>query len=219
MMVSKTPLWVAALFAVTGCAHNEMTGEDHRQAAASDMASAEQSKAKYKPDEVVMSMPIRNANPIDDPIAPPRFYNPTASNLAEADRKMDSAFKHLEAARRLEKYEDVACVGLTRAERTSCPLIAPHIDKIEEGSKGVVLHIKTAEKARILSAQMHCHLAFAQANNFERAPCPLYLKGVTITLVGDKAIEVTSSDPAVAREVRQEARRMFGEPPSTVTQR
>ena len=219
MTVSKTPLMVAAFFFVASCAHN-MTGEDHRAAAANDMAAADKEKAKYDPGALQMAVvPPRTSGLSDEPTSAPIFYNPTAAHLDEADRKMDSAFKHLEAARKLEKYEDAACAGISTAVRTSCPLIAPHLEKIEEGSRGIVLHIKTAEQARQLSIQMRCHLAFAQANNFDRSPCPLYFKGVVITLVGDKAIEVTSTDPNVAREVRQEARRMFGEPQNKVSSR
>jgi hypothetical protein len=216
MTLSKT-LLVAAIALVTGCAHKEMTGEDHRAAAAADMAKAEHERAKYDPNQTALAITPRN-NP-DDTLTPPRFYNPSAANLAEADQKMKSAFAHLEAARKLEKYEDAACAGISAAERMSCPLIAPHIDKIEEGSKGVVLHLKSPEKAKTLATQMQCHLAFAKANNFNRAPCPLYVKGVAIGLVGDKAIEVVSGDADVAREVRDEARRMFGEPPNTVSTR
>ncbi len=218
MTFSKTLLLAACVF-VSGCAHKEMTGEDHRAAAAADMKKADQEKAKFDPDQTQMAIQPRSSGFTDDPTMPPRFYNPSAAHLVEADRKMDSAFKHLEAARKLEKYEDAACAGISNAERMSCPLIAPHLEKIEEGSRGIVMHLKTAEKAKTLSTQMRCHLAFAQANNFEASPCPLYLKGVSIALVGDKDIEITSSDPKVAAAVRDEARRMFGEPANTVSAR
>src|SRR5688500_1468692 len=111
------------------------------------MASADRSRAKFDPDATAMAASTRSA--MDDPsIAPPRFYNPSAANLVDADRKMASAFAHLAAAKKLDKFEDVACAGITVAERTSCPLIAPHLDKVEEGSKGIVLHLKSAEKAK-----------------------------------------------------------------------
>jgi hypothetical protein len=218
MTVPKTLLIAACVFAA-GCAHKEMTGEDHRAAAAADMKKADQEKAQFDPNQTQMAIQPRSAGFTDDPTMPPRFYNPSAAHLIEADRKMDSAFKHLEAARKLEKYEDAACAGISNAERMSCPVISAHLEKIEEGSRGIVIHLKTSEKAKILSTQMRCHLAFAQANNFESSPCPLYLKGVSITLVGDKAIEVTSTDAKVAATVREEARRMFGEPANTVSAR
>ncbi|GEM_PF-3504796 len=82
---------------------------------------------------------------------------------------------------------------------------------------GVALHLKTLEKARTVSNQMRRHLAWAQANNFDRTPCSLYIKGVKIPLVGDMTIEVTSDDPNIARAVRDEARQMFGELANTVS--
>jgi hypothetical protein len=217
MTLSKT-LLIAACVLVAGCAHKEMTGEDHRAAAAADLEKSAQEKAKYDPEATAMAITPRSAALTDEPTPPPRFYNPSAAHLVEADRKMKSAFDHLEAARKLEKYEDVACNGISAAERMSCPLIAPHLEKVEEGSRGVVLHLKSPEKAKTLATQMSCHLAFSKANNFEQAPCPLYVKGVAITLVGDRAIEVTSRDPKVAAAVREEARKMFGEP-NTVSSR
>ena len=194
MTVSNTPFQVAAIFVFASCAHTEMTGDEHRAAAADDMAAAA-------------------------PSTQTTFYKPGEANLADADRKMASAFAHLNAARKLERFENDACFGISTPERMSCPLIAPHLDKIEEGIRGVVLHFKSAQTTRTVGIQMRCHLAFAMANNFERTPCPLYLKGVVITLVGDKAIEVTSTDPNVTRAVREAARRMFGEPPNTVSRR
>jgi hypothetical protein len=213
-------LLLATLGLVTACAHKDLTGDDHRAAAAADVAAAERAKAKYDPDQKAVEVaPPRRSNFADDPLPPPRTYNPSAAYLAVADRKMASAFKHLEAAQRLEKFEDAACAGISMAERTACPLIAPHIESVEEGSRGVALHLRSAERGRTLAIQMRCHLAFAQANNFEKTPCPLYMKGVAIDLVGDKTIEVTSINARVARDIRDEARQMFGESSVPVSNR
>lgn len=210
-------LLIAALFTVCSCAHAELTGEEHRAAAANDLRRAEREKARYDPD--VTAVQVQPRSPfIEDPTVP-RFYNPTAAHLAQADRRMESAYKHLEAARKLEKYEDAACSGVSQAERMSCPLIAPHLQQVEEGKHGVVLHLKSAERAGPLAAQLKCHLAFAQANDFDRTPCPLFIKGVEIDLQGTQAISVTSKDDDVAAQVRMEARKMFGEMPNTVSAR
>lgn len=202
-----------------GCAHKDMTGEDHRAAAAADMAKAEAERAKFDPnDQRIVVTPRTSthaADPTgsfaDDPQPMPRVYNPSAAHLAESDRKMESAYKHLEAARKLEKYEDNACAGLTPAQRTSCPVLAPHLSNVEEGSRGVMLNVKSAERAKTLASQLQCHLAFSKANNFEAAPCPLFMKGVDIQLTSATTIEITSKDSKVAAEIRQEARKMFGE--------
>ena len=76
---------------------------------------------------------------------------------------------------------------------------------------GVVLHFKSPQKTRTVGIQLRCHLAFAMANNFERTPCPLYLKGVAISVIGQTTIAFTAADPKVANALRAEARRMFGE--------
>ena len=191
MTVSNSPLLLALFFSLTGCVHAELTGDEHRKTAAVEIAEAERSAS----------------------------YEPSDANLAEADRKMASAFRHLNAARMLENFQDDACWGISGPERTSCPLLAPHLDRVEERGDGVVLHFKSAPTTKTIATQMRCHLAFAMANNFERVPCPLNLKGVAITVVGEQAIAVTSADPIVARALREEARRMFGEPLSTVTAR
>ena len=222
MRLSKSPWILIGLFAVHGCAHREPapTGDDLRRLAAADLAAAEQARAKYDPEKRAVAVTPRSQDLIDAPPVATRVYNPTAVHLAEADRRMQSAFKHLEAARRLETFESAACAGISTAQRIACPLVAPYIESIAEGPRGVVLNIKSAERARMLAIQMACHLAFAQANNFERVPCPLYMKGVAIALTGERAIEVSSMDPQVSAAIREEARLMFGEaPPENVSSR
>lgn len=210
----KTLPLFAALAILTSCAHAELTGEEHRAAAAAEMRKAEKERAEFDPN--ASAVVVQPRSPFAEDPTVPRFYNPSAEHLIEADERMKSAFKHLEAARKLETYEDASCNGISQAERMSCPLIAPHLEKVEEGSRGVVLHLKTPERAAVLAGQMKCHLAFAKATNFEKVPCPLYIKGVNIGLVGDRTIEVTSTDGKVAAQIREEARRMFGEPAAPV---
>ena len=64
--------------------------------------------------------------------------------------------------------------------------------------------------AQRLSTQMQCHLAFAKSRGFDRAPCPLYVQGVSISSSAG-VIEVRSLVPSVAARVRLEGRRLFGE--------
>ena len=138
-------------------------------------------------------------------------YNPTDVHLAEADRQMREAFEFQQASERLAKYEDAACNGISKELRTACPVVAPHVDRIQERVEGVTLHLKPGAPAKALVAQMRCHFAFAEATRFDRVPCPLYIKGVKIELRGSDEIDVFSSDPEVAAQVRRQARRMFGE--------
>ena len=138
-------------------------------------------------------------------------YTPTETHLADADRQMREAFELQKASERLAKYEDAACNGISKELRTACPVVAPHVDRIQERVEGITLHLKPGAPASALAALMRCHFAFAEATRFERVPCPLYIKGVKIELRGSDEIDVFSSDPEVAAQVRRQARRMFGE--------
>lgn len=175
---------LAVLLLAAGCSHVELTGDEHRKAAADARASATKAES----------------------------YEPTAKQKAEADRQMALSFRHLRAARGLEGFEDDACFGLAEPVRVSCPVLAPHLESVEELANGVALHFEDAHVARTVGIQMRCHLAYAMANNFERAPCPLYLKGVQIQIGSEREIVVGSRDAEIAREVKAAARRMFGGP-------
>lgn len=211
-MISKTRLLMLAATAgcLSACAHtDEMTADEHRAQAVHDQRLAEVEKSQYDPNAIARTPAPRGP---EADIAPElREYNPTAAHLAEADRKMRESFGHLNAADKLERYEDVACANVSLAERTSCPLLAPHVASVEEGSRGVTLHLTQSAPAQRLASQLSCHLAFARANGFDRAPCPLFLKGVTITLRGSQLIDIFASDAKTASELRLEARRMFGQ--------
>lgn len=206
---------LVALIACIGsnCAHTrpeQMTAAEHREEATRHEAEAAQEQAQFDPAQTHEHLAPRT--PLAEPGVGLVLYNPTAGHLAEADRQMRAAFEHLKSARQLEKFEDVACTGISVAERTSCPLLAPQLESVEEIAQGLALHLKPTAPAKTLAIQMGCHLAYANANGFDRAPCPLYVRGIRISLKGTRTIELRSLDPTVAREVRLEARRMFGEP-------
>ena len=208
----RTSILTLALAALTGCAHAEMTGDEHRAAAevATEKAVVEQSE--YDPSAKAHTTASRS--PMTDLAGEPmREYNPTEGHLLEADRQMKIASKHMQTADKLAVREDLACAGVSEAERTSCPVMAPHVATVTEVAEGVTLNLKPGDAARRLAGQMRCHLAYAKANDFVSVPCPLYLKGVTITLREGRKIDIFSTDAKVASQVRLEARRMFGEAP------
>jgi hypothetical protein len=213
MITSKKRLWpvlgAVAGFA-TGCAHTEMSADEHRAVAARLQQRADEERAAF--DQNATAVAVGPRSPFADEPPAMRQYNPTAVHLAEADRQNAEAFEHLKAAQKLEKYEDQACSGITAAERTACPLLAPYISAVEELSSGISLHLKPGAPAATLANQMQCHLAFAKANGFDRAPCPLFVKGVKIKFHDNRQIDVVSADATVAGEVRLEARKLFGEP-------
>lgn len=202
-------LWTVLL---AGCAHTapqEMTASEHRAEADRHQREAEEQREASKDTPVFYGNAPRSPFSDESPTLKP--YNPTAARLDEADRQMQKAWEHLKAAQALEAFEAKACEGISVAERTACPLLAPHTAWVEEIAQGLTLHLKPQAPKQRLVTQLQCHLAYAQANGFDRAPCPLYVKGVAITLVGD-AIDFRSPDARVAGEVRREGRKLFGEP-------
>jgi hypothetical protein len=204
----------AAALSLLGCAHtqpDEMTASEHRSEAARHQQVAENQRKDATRDEVFYGNGPRS--PFSDEAPTLRPYHPTAARLDAADRQMQDAFTHLQAAQQLEKFEAAACEGMSEAERRSCPLLAPHAQWVEEVGPGLLLHLKPGAPAQRLSAQLRCHLAFAQARGFDRAPCPLFVKGVEITSDGS-TLAFKSMNPKVAAQVRTEGRKMFGEPTS-----
>lgn len=205
-------LVLGAALGFAACSHtrpSELTADEHRTQAAQHEQAAAAQRSQYDPAKSRLAVAPRT--PFSEEPGP-RLYNPTAAHLSAADRQLSAAFEHLNAAQQLERYEDEACAGLTLAQRTACPVLAPWVVKVEELAQGLTLHLKADAPVAQVTAQMQCHLAFSQAHGFDRAPCPLYLKGVRIAAADGKAIEVHSTDPTVAAEVRLEGRRLFGAP-------
>lgn len=191
-----------------GCAH-DLTASEHRAEAARHQEIADAQRAQ--PDRTDNLYAAGPRSPFSDEAATLRPYNPSAARINEADRQMRESFEHLQAAQQLEKFEDAACAGISAAERIGCPLLAPHTSWVEETGEGLRVHLKPDAPAQRLAAQLQCHLAFSQARGFDRAPCPLYVKGVKITLE-DNAIDFRSANAQVASQVRLEGRKLFGEP-------
>ncbi len=194
------------------CAHTpaeELTSSEHRaEASRHQELAAAQRNDRDRTDKLYGTSP---RSPFSDEAPTLRPYNPTAARLDEADRQMRAAFEHLQAAQQLEKFEDTACEGIALAERVGCPLLAPHTAWVEEIGEGLKVHLKPNAPAKALTTQLQCHLAFAQARGFDRAPCPLFVKGVKIVLE-DNAIDFRSQNASVAGQIRLEGRKLFGEP-------
>ncbi len=208
----RTSLLIAA-FALAACSHTrpeEMTAEEHRAEARRHEQVAAAEERQYEPNEVRPHLGPRSPFVGDEPGL--EFYNPSAAHLAQADRDMAAALEHLDSADKLEKFEDTACAGIPPAERAGCPLLAPYLVSVQEIAQGLTLNLKPTAPSKTLVNQMSCHLAYAMAKGFEKAPCPLYVKGVKIALVDERTIDIRSMDPKVAHEVRLEARRLFGAP-------
>lgn len=215
--------WAAVFIAgvammMTSCGHSsstvrpeEMSATGHRQEAAKERMLAEEDYARYQPRA---SGPVPGAVGVagDTPRVYPvdAFpYNPTERALAQAEAHVRHAREHEAAAAKLEAYEEAECKSFSPKMRAACPLLGP-VQKIEELADGIRITLADGVPLAPVLAEMRCHLAFARTRNFEGAPdCPLYLRGVDIAPSPDnRAIDVRSQSPAVARTIRDEGRQL-----------
>ena len=133
-----------------------------------------------------------------------------------ADRELIDASAHLTAAKSLESFEDNACVGVSTAERSSCPLFASSVRRVEWAKDGFRLTFKQPSEAARTFPRLRCHLAYAISNGFDRPSCPLFIPGTSLRREGDEGITFAGDSAAVASALRVQARRVF--PTSQVTQ-
>ena len=119
------------------------------------------------------------------------------------------AAAHAASVAELERFEDAACRGLSRAARAACPFVQPVV--LKAIPRGIRIQVQPDDAAEI-AARMRCHLAYAKARGFRHVTeCPLYLPSVEIELTEQRdAIEVTSIDPEVAGELIVRATESYG---------
>lgn len=70
-------------------------------------------------------------------------FNLTHDHLREADREFRAEKEHLAAARSLLSFEHRACEGLSKGERSSCPLFASRVSLIELTQTGLRIVFQT----------------------------------------------------------------------------
>jgi hypothetical protein len=187
----------------------EMTATEHRNAAQLHEQEAQRQREMYNPG-LTREVPVRSPF-VDSPDRYTGGYNPTADHLQTADREMRAAADHLRAARRLELFEDARCKDIAPEVRSACPLLASSVEHVTEVPAGVVLYLKPGVDAVDTHRRLDCHLAYAQTEGFARPSCPLFVKGVNLSLelAPKHAINFFSDDPLVAEELKLQARRIF----------
>jgi hypothetical protein len=117
--------------------------------------------------------------------------------------------RHGASLRDFERFEDQACVDLSRTARAACPLVDALTLKVIPG--GIRIHVDPSRADEIV-ARMRCHMAFSRARGFPReAECPLYLRGVEIALSSERdAVEITSGDPEITHQLVDSAVALYG---------
>jgi hypothetical protein len=208
-------LLISSFVLAFGCAHgpDTLTADEHRAEAQRHEVQAQDDRAKYDPEATRLIPMTRLDTP--DLYAPGGItsYNPTERWLADADRQMRQAAAHLARAKQLEAFEEKACQGIPREQRSACPLLASSVARVEERTTGVALHMKEGVDAAATTRMLQCHLAFAKDRGFDQPSCPLFVKGLDIDLDGTTVIDFHSKDPKVAQAIRAQARRIFQGPP------
>lgn len=213
------PIQLIALLSL-GCS-TTLTAEQHRQAAQDHQLQAKSEEAKFDPTARAQgwgpgpAMAGKGPFESEPGMVLPGLttYNPTERYLDDAKAHRSDAVQHLAQAKELERFEDQACVGVSKDARAACPLITPKIAKVEEIAAGVKLHVREGVDAAALAKTMSCHLAFARAHGYDSASCPLYLPGVALR-TADGVIELRTGSPKTAADLRAEARAFFSGPPT-----
>jgi hypothetical protein len=192
---------------------DEMSAAEHRRQAAREQSMAREYDRTLEHDPLVWQQPLEAPAGFVFPISP--LNREMAERVAEDDRNIkqanalrDEARQHKRAARTLEKFEKAECGGTPASARAACPVLGPlaQLDDIPGGVRATF-----SDPARVdgVVAQMRCHFAYEQTRGFDEATaCPMYLPGIDIRQAVDNpaAVDVTSADPRVADELREQAR-------------
>jgi hypothetical protein len=206
-------------FLVASCTHPQdqsLTAAEHRELAALHEARADSEREQFDPTktrEMVARTPFTEL-----PDSVMNEYNPTGDHLVAADRELRRAAQHSRAAQQLEAFEDAACRNVSPEERAACPLLASQVAVVQNDRLGVRLIMKPGVDAGAVERRLQCHLAWARTTSFERPSCPLFMRGMTISLRPGAVIALHGDSAAVARALQQQARHIFtgeaGEPVS-----
>ena len=208
MNVRALPVVMVALMACTHVHPTDMTAAEHRNEATILKAEAQSEQNQYSPQDTRL-MPMAMSPLAQVPAERIATYNPSDEHLAKADADMRAAAAHLAAAKKLESFEALACQGLSVAERSSCPLLASSVAQVRHIPMGFQLVMKPGVEVDKTKQMLSCHLAYAEKTGFDRPSCPLFVKGSSISRVGDTIIEFTGSNAQVAAELQTQAGRVF----------
>jgi hypothetical protein len=201
----RTALVVACGLAAAGCRFPDtMTAVDHERAAEARRAEVEKAEATVRTLETTRPLPS-GSEAVGDPGAPLAGYAQGRVGYDSAD-----AAKHEEAALRIRRDAELACVRVPAAERSSCPI--DEVARVEPLAGGARLFFKQAPVAESLQARIGCAVAEAHVDRPLGAErCPLLVPGSAAHVVdrpgeaGGAFVEITARDGAASAEVRRRA--------------
>ena len=178
-----------------------MSAEAHRAAAAQERADAER-QMRLAQSSIATPQGLSDM-PYSATLSPSK---PPSYEAYAAERQLDHARAHEQAAAALEAFEDIQCRDIPARVRSGCPMVGP-IARLENIRDGVRLELGPAAIPSEVVAFMRCHLAFAKARGFPVSmDCPLYIRGVEINLSPDgRAIEIRGRTAAIVEEIQRRA--------------
>jgi hypothetical protein len=204
-------LLCAACLAVS-CEHplvDRRTASEHRARAEQLTQQAQDERAQFDPTRTQTEMASRT--PFSEgPEGITKPYNSTQPNLLSADDAMRQAAAESAAARELERFEDLACKAIPRAERAACPLLASQVEQVRETASGIELTLRESADTDDALRRLKCHLAFARVTGFDHPSCPLFTRGESIEKQGPRRIAFSGDTPQAAQRIQDEAAKVFG---------
>lgn len=191
----------AGLLAV-GCRFpDSMTAADHEREAQHRRAGMASAEAAVRVQETTRPMPSGSES-MADPGTP---LVGMAGGRAAYDAQ--TAVRHEEAAQRIRRDAEVACLRVRPEDRSSCPI--GEVARVEPLASGARLIFKTPPVAATMRAAVDCAVAEAHVDRpGDFATCPLDVPGMSARVIeraGGAVLEITAPDDARAAEVRARA--------------
>lgn len=212
-------LSLSSIVALAGCASStpgaepeDMSAEQHKDEAATHEAESKEHQARYDPEQSTPQplVPSPGSTRLGIDRIDFRSYNPTEKHLGHAAAHQKHAADHRAAAEALAKTEVSECAVVPEPIRAICPL-ADQITGARDLEDGVALSIAKDVPPAALLAHARCHAAVgASLGRAGMNGCPLYLKGLTLSLdAGGTELEIRAPDPKLVEVLRARVRALM----------
>lgn len=192
----------------SGSDPDDMSVEEHREAAEKEEQKAEKHEEQYDPEAKATKV---EADVQNEPGAGVEYtteeYNPTVRHLEEAETHEEHAKQHEQAAQKLVGFENEHCEKFPEESRAQCPLMG-QVRAVEEVDDGAKLMVAEEVDLDAIEDHMRCHFAYARTVGYEGMDtCPLYLEDLSIdSSEEDHAVFIRTSDASNVEQVRQRSR-------------
>lgn len=186
-------LWLAAASGLVACAGTSSGTNPHDMSYEEHLAAAEDADSRYEYHEQQA-----------DVVEPAR----QGYHRGQAIEYQHHAQAHREAAEALRTDEVATCQSAPDEARATCPLTGDlPIEEIREIPNGVEIRFGAGADPALIESSVACHRAHAAYLGFEGMDdCPFYLRDISVNTTqveGVPVLQITSTDPDVANQIRQ----------------